>query len=639
MATTDLDFINNLTKINKNMAQVKFYRGLKAKYVADGAHLNGVYFATDTKELLMNGQAYGLSVTDAATLAGSVKSIAIGTNNTITVTKNDNSTSTISLALSIAEDTTKKDADATLEAGKQYELTVGKESIVIAMPEKDDAKADQVLSNDETTNSHLYGGSQKINLSGVTSNTGSSATVVMPNAQTISSSYIEGKNAVEFGASNQVITISDATADNTVSIELPALNATADAGDSLISASMTNGVIDVDVELAESTKAATAIATKEYVDEKAEKEATTYSFGSDVKFAKSTKERAGANDYDVTIKLNKKVGNEAVVEADNVVVTLDTTDFIKDGILDNVVLAEKAEDIPSDIEYSGEYPALVFTFVTGIDAEKKPIVVPVKKLVDVYTAGDGLQKNASDDHKFEVKAKEGGYISVTADGVDVASSMIKLGEETGADAKLATVGYVDEVAQNSSVKVSLTGADTTVEGETTSTATINNFGDSASINIKTGADDAEGTTFAVSLPGFTAGTSTSTNVGVSIANTGVITVTSTEQGVAESDKETYSNTKLAQAAYVDKQIADAKAAQTYTAGDGINDIATDSDTKNQISVKAGSYVTVDGNGVSVDSSKIQGYAETEATAGDNNIASKKYVDDTVSAALIWNEVE
>ena len=37
----------------------KFYRGLKARYDAASKHLDAIYFATDTKELLMNGTNYG----------------------------------------------------------------------------------------------------------------------------------------------------------------------------------------------------------------------------------------------------------------------------------------------------------------------------------------------------------------------------------------------------------------------------------------------------------------------------------------------------------------------------------------------------------------------------------------------------
>ena len=52
---------HNLKTIKKNITNmVKFYRGLKANYAAATTHADGIYFATDTKELLMNGNAYGI---------------------------------------------------------------------------------------------------------------------------------------------------------------------------------------------------------------------------------------------------------------------------------------------------------------------------------------------------------------------------------------------------------------------------------------------------------------------------------------------------------------------------------------------------------------------------------------------------
>jgi hypothetical protein len=41
------------------MNLVKFFRGVKANYQPETTHLDGLYFATDTAELLMNGTAYG----------------------------------------------------------------------------------------------------------------------------------------------------------------------------------------------------------------------------------------------------------------------------------------------------------------------------------------------------------------------------------------------------------------------------------------------------------------------------------------------------------------------------------------------------------------------------------------------------
>ena len=49
------------------MADIKFFRGERIKYdynkeTGTGKHANAVYFATDTLELLMNGQCYGQSL-------------------------------------------------------------------------------------------------------------------------------------------------------------------------------------------------------------------------------------------------------------------------------------------------------------------------------------------------------------------------------------------------------------------------------------------------------------------------------------------------------------------------------------------------------------------------------------------------
>lgn len=54
------------------MAQVNFYRGVRARYSAS-THANGIYFATDTHEILMNNVAYGLSASDLSNLEKAIK--------------------------------------------------------------------------------------------------------------------------------------------------------------------------------------------------------------------------------------------------------------------------------------------------------------------------------------------------------------------------------------------------------------------------------------------------------------------------------------------------------------------------------------------------------------------------------------
>lgn len=54
------------------MAQVNFYRGVRARYSAS-THANGIYFATDTHEILMNNVVYGLSASDLSNLEKAIK--------------------------------------------------------------------------------------------------------------------------------------------------------------------------------------------------------------------------------------------------------------------------------------------------------------------------------------------------------------------------------------------------------------------------------------------------------------------------------------------------------------------------------------------------------------------------------------
>lgn len=70
--------------------------------------------------------------------------------------------------------------------------------------------------------------------------------------------------------------------------------------------------------------------------------------------------------------------------------------------------------------------------------------------------------------------------------------------------------------------------------------------------------------------------------------------------------------------------------KAYTAADKSIDI-----TNNTIKVNLdGGYLKLNTNGIGVDTTKIQGYATTEAKTGDNNLASKKYVDDSITTAKV-----
>jgi hypothetical protein len=80
------------------MAQspIKFYRGTSAYFETVKETAGMVYFNTDTKELLMGGKAFGLSVADKEVLEGSIKAVAVN-EGVLTVTFNNGSTADIKL--------------------------------------------------------------------------------------------------------------------------------------------------------------------------------------------------------------------------------------------------------------------------------------------------------------------------------------------------------------------------------------------------------------------------------------------------------------------------------------------------------------------------------------------------------------
>lgn len=97
------------------MAQVKFYRGLKEKY-NESTHLDGIYFATDTFEIIVNNKTYG------GTKSATVNEISYDEpSHKFTIVKGDGSSIELSLpvtdgtnaGLMSAED--KKKLDAVLE--------------------------------------------------------------------------------------------------------------------------------------------------------------------------------------------------------------------------------------------------------------------------------------------------------------------------------------------------------------------------------------------------------------------------------------------------------------------------------------------------------------------------------------------
>jgi hypothetical protein len=65
------------------MAQVKFYRGVRASYNST-THANGIFFATDTHVIIMNNVEYGVSADDIAAIKGAIDGVTLTDPSTLT---------------------------------------------------------------------------------------------------------------------------------------------------------------------------------------------------------------------------------------------------------------------------------------------------------------------------------------------------------------------------------------------------------------------------------------------------------------------------------------------------------------------------------------------------------------------------
>lgn len=80
---------------------------------------------------------------------------------------------------------------------------------------------------------------------------------------------------------------------------------------------------------------------------------------------------------------------------------------IYEGVIPTSLTLLKTAEVVTDPEGQpeGTYLHFVFTLQSGAESE---VYVNVTSFIDIYTAGDGLQMNADDDHKFELKLAASG---------------------------------------------------------------------------------------------------------------------------------------------------------------------------------------------------------------------------------------
>lgn len=139
-------------------------------------------------------------------------------------------------------------------------------------------------------------------------------------------------------------------------------------------------------------------------------------------------------------------GLKLIGKGESVIATIPAKDFIKDGMLEEVelsVLSEGPETNPQGLA-DGTY--LHFTFNT--DGGSKEIYVNVTSLIDVYTAGNGLELSGK---TFSVKrdASSESFLTVGANGiklsgVQAAIDAVKSLETAAIDKIEASVGLAED---------------------------------------------------------------------------------------------------------------------------------------------------------------------------------------------------
>lgn len=127
-----------------------------------------------------------------------------------------------------------------------------------------------------------------------------------------------------------------------------------------------------------------------------------------------------------------KTSKKIILDADGHATEIDATDFIKDGMI-------------QDVTYDPATKKITITFNT--ESGKEPIVIDVSDLVDTYTAGEGLSLSANEFSIDETKVA-----TVTALGAAVAAeTAAREAADNAIDARVKAAedslsGYVTKAA-------------------------------------------------------------------------------------------------------------------------------------------------------------------------------------------------
>ena len=386
------------------MAQVNFYRGVRARYSAS-THANGIYFATDTHEILMNNVAYGLSASDLsnleAAIKGKVASVEFTSPNTIVFKDGNDPANTI----------------ATVTLPEATSSTAG----LMAATDKaalDKAVGDIAALQESVTDNHIVAGDAS-----VTVTPGDGETTI----------------AVKLKADNNALKL-DAT-------EGLYVDETA-----LTSYEGVNAITVTDKAEAEGVK---EIALKISANDKILSQ-TADGLLATVAIAKLSSATAG---YASSYQLQDKDGNALGV----------TIDIPKDMVVSK---GEVKTVETTDQPYSGAVIGDKYIDLTIANNNGSHIYIPVKDLVDVYTAGNGINVSGSNVISVVIDPASEGFLTVSATGVKLA------GVQNAINAAKATIDAYTINTKAINTNPVLNGADIVLtgynySGMVTATDTVN----------------------------------------------------------------------------------------------------------------------------------------------------------------------
>lgn len=326
----------------------------------------------------------------------------------------------------------------------------------------------------------------------------------------------------------------------------------------------------------------TILATDGYVEDKLAGLNSEYGLEGNDSTGDKVELKSGANNiYSGTLTLTEKIDGTPSTTPKTVSISIDATQFVADAFLSDcqIVTIEGVKNLR--------------LIVTLADGTTKNIDVPMDQFDDPLKESDSVK--ISDENNL-VNVETSGYVITDAEGnltLDSENQFAKAESTTGLEnpTNLASKKYVDSKKNLNSTEVSLSSTTTGVVNVDGTTATINKFGQDATISVKENAE-ADAKDFKVAVPELkTTDALTSKNVVTTIDAEGKISVTTNEESVQGG------TAALAQAGYVDERVASI----TYTDDDETTLI--DSNNKLNLFVED-EYFEVGTNGLDIKSGKL-----------------------------------